>query len=254
MDMRLGQRFCHDIDILREISTLASSRTYEEIEQAFPVYVRRQIITRFLAYYELFKLVQDMPGWIVECGVYRGFSLFALAKFLEIFCMGDKTRKVIGFDNFAGFTSLDVKDGTPNPDLTKHIGGTNPSDFKDDFMRLLELANQDCFAPWAERLSVVVGDVDQTVPKYCKEHPGLTLSMLHIDIDLYAPVKVCLEEFYPRLLPGGIVVLDEFAHLDWPGETKAVQEVFLDNGWPLPEFKTLNWVGTPTTYFKKGHF
>lgn len=254
MDMMLGQKNDEDKQISSALSRLACLRSFEEIEQAFPAYIRRQVLTRFLAYYELFKLIQDVPGWIAECGVYRGFSLFSLAKFVEIFCMGDKTRKVIGFDNFSGFTALSDQDGPPDEKCTRHEGGTNPSEFKDEFLELLSLSNQDCFAPWAERLQVVIGDIRDTVPKFCSEYPGLTLSMLHIDVDIYQPVKVSLEHLYPRLVPGGIVVLDEFAHLDWPGETKAVIDVFIQNGWAIPKFRTLSWVGTPTTYFIKEEF
>src|SRR5438105_6607003 len=46
----------------------------------FPKYVRRQPLKRFLALYELFKLVLPVKGSIIECGVYRGFGLMAWAK------------------------------------------------------------------------------------------------------------------------------------------------------------------------------
>ena len=57
----------------------------EDMLQNFPSFVRRINVTRFLAQYELFKMVQDLPGSIVELGVYKGSSLFAFANFLEIF-------------------------------------------------------------------------------------------------------------------------------------------------------------------------
>jgi hypothetical protein len=253
MDMSLGTSAEYDKKISAEIAKLAELRPFGEIEQAFPVYMRRQILSRFLAYYELFRLVKDMPGWIAECGVYRGFSLFALAKFMEIFCMGDKTRKVIGFDNFKGFTELNDKDGGADLKCTRHEGGTNPSEFREEFFKLMELSNNDCFAPWANRMKVIEGDIRVTLPKFCKENPGLRLSMLNIDVDIYEPVVTSLENLYPRLLPGGIVVLDEFAHIDWPGESEAFLDVFKKNSWPVPKLQTFSWVSTPTTYFIKEH-
>ena len=254
MDMKLGSTYEYDREIRSRINQLAHQRPFEEIEQNFPAYVSRMLITRFLAYYELFKLIQDQPGWIVECGVYRGFSLYSLAKFLEIFCMGDKTRKILGFDNFSGFTDLHAEDGPEDKRVTRTKGGTNPNDYCEDFFKLLKLNNQDAFAPWAERINVVQGDVQVTVPEYCKDYPGLRISMLHIDIDIYEPVSVCLEHLYPKVIPGGIIVLDEYAHKDWPGESKAVEDVFRKNCWQLPEFRSFGWVGTPTTYWIKRTF
>lgn len=226
MDMKVGVSSKHDQMIVEQLVALAEKRPFDEIMQAFPGYIRRQIVTRFLAYYELFRLIKDIPGWIVECGIYRGFSFFALGKFLEIFCMGDKTRKIVGFDNFEGFTPLHKEDGFEDEKCTRHEYGTNPSNFKDDFFKLLNLANTDCFAPWSERMIVVDGDARFSIPIFCRENPGLRLSMLHIDIDIYEPVKTALENLYPRLVPGGIVVLDEFAHKDWPGESSALEHCF----------------------------
>jgi len=254
MDMALGLSSEHDQYLSEAFSNLAINRSFEEVVQAFPAYIRRIHITRFLAYYELFKKIQTVPGWIVECGIYRGFSLFALAKFLEIFCMGDKTRKVLGFDNFCGFTDLHEEDGPEDRSVTRNKGGTNPNDFRNDFFKLLELNNQDAFASWAKRINVVEGDVQETVPKYCADNPGLRISFLHLDIDIYEPVCTCLEHLYPRVVAGGIVVLDEFAHKDWPGESTALENYFKGNRLSPPNLQTFGWHGTPTTYFIKEEF
>lgn len=254
MDMKLGSTSAHDIELTNKIMSIAEKRPLEEIFQAFPAYTRRQLLTRFLAYYELFKLIQTKPGWVVECGIYRGFSFFALGKFLEIFCMGDKTRKLLGFDSFSGFSALHKEDGPADPCVTRIIGGTNPADFRDEFFELLKLNNLDCFASWAERFQVVEGDVLETIPEYVRKFPGLRISLLHIDIDLYEPVSVALEHLYPLVVPGGIVVMDEYAHRDWPGESAALKHYFKKNDLPAPDLRTLGWHGTPTTYFFKEDF
>ena len=251
MDMKIGLSSEHDKEISKRLELLAQSRPFEEVAQTFTAYVRRQTLTRFLAYYEMFKRIESVPGWIVECGIYRGFSFFALGKFLEIFCMGDKTRKCLGFDGFRGFTPLHAADGPADKAVTRHEGGINPEAFRDEFFELLKLANEDCFAPWSERMIVVEGDARQTIPEYINKNPGLRISMLHIDIDIYEPVKTAIENLYPLVVPGGLVVLDEFAHKDWPGESKALEDAFMQQGWKLPQLKTLSWVGTPTTYFVK---
>ena len=67
----------------------------------FPAYVRRRELPRFLAHYELFKQIVDLPGSIVEVGVYRGAGLFTWTKLMETFCPGDRYRMVYGFDQFS---------------------------------------------------------------------------------------------------------------------------------------------------------
>ena len=71
MDMKLGSTYQHDKEIIKSIEKLANNRTFIEIQQNFPAYVSRILLTRFLAYYELYKMIQSKPGWIVECGIYR---------------------------------------------------------------------------------------------------------------------------------------------------------------------------------------
>jgi hypothetical protein len=77
-----------------------------EIWRNFQIYTRRVFLKRFLAHYELYQRVVDLPGDIVELGVYRGASLMAWANFLEIRNMGDRHKKVVGFDNFKGFGAM----------------------------------------------------------------------------------------------------------------------------------------------------
>jgi hypothetical protein len=246
------KRFQADKETIEKLEALAGKRSFAEVMSAFPAYINRYNMTRFLAYYELFKIIQHKPGWIVECGVYRGFSLLSLAKFMEIFCMGNKTRKVLGFDNFAGFTELTKEDGEENKKVSKTKGGINPGAYRDEVLELIDISNMDAFAPWAKRCEVVEGNVEKTIPQYASEHPGLRIAMLNLDIDLYNPTKIALEQFYPRVVSGGVVVLDEYAHRDWAGESKALEDYFTSLGEPVPELKSFGWASTPTTYFIKG--
>ena len=66
----------------------------------FPVATPRYNIARFLAHYEIFKKIIDVPGVIVDLGVFRGASTFTCAKLFEIFCPNDIRKRVSGFDTF----------------------------------------------------------------------------------------------------------------------------------------------------------
>jgi hypothetical protein len=220
-----------------------------DILESFAIYARRINITRFLAHYELFRMVQETPGCIVECGVYQGNSLFAFAKFLEIFSPGDRIRHVIGFDSFKGFERFAPEDGPEYPNRSKVIGGWNPGEFRDCFYKFLAIYHADQFVPHAKRVFVVEGDVNETVPKYVEDNPGLRISLLHLDIDLYEPTRVALEHLYPRVVPGGLVVLDEYGMTEWGGESTAFEEYFGDR---QPMLRKFPWTSTPGGFFVKG--
>ena len=72
----------------------------------FPVLIRRQNLKRFLAHSQLFLKTLGLPGDIAELGVYRGLGLMTWANLLESYCIGDRTKTVFGFDNWAGFSGF----------------------------------------------------------------------------------------------------------------------------------------------------
>ena len=62
-------------------------------------------------------------------------------------------------------------------------------------------------------------------PKYIKENPHLSVALLYLDLDIYAPTKVALETFLPRMPKGSIIAFDELSSEIYPGETIAAEEV-----------------------------
>src|SRR5437899_9006786 len=87
-----------------------STDSIETKLENFPKYVRRQHLKRFLAMYEIFKLILPVKGSIVECGVFRGFSVMAWAKLSAILEPENLTRRIYGFDSFGGFPSVSHED------------------------------------------------------------------------------------------------------------------------------------------------
>ena len=225
---------------------------FRDVLESFAIYTRRINVTRFLAHYELYKMVQDIPGSIVECGVYQGNSFFAFHKFLEIFHPGDRIRHVLGFDDFKGLR-LTEEDGPEYPGRSKKEGGWQSGNFKPALESLLDIQTQDQFITASKRAFLIEGDILETVPKYVEDNPGLRISLLHLDVDVYKPTKTALEHLYDRVVAGGLVVLDEYAMMEWGGESKAVEEFFRERDYPLPKFQTFNWTSTPSAFFIKDH-
>ena len=221
-----------------------------DVLESFAIYTRRINVTRFLAHYELYKLIAEVPGSIVECGVYQGNSFFAFHKFLEIFHPGDRIRHVIGFDDFQGLRLTD-EDGPAYPSRSKVEGGWKSDSFKGAFMELMKLHTKDQLIEASQRCFFVDGDILETVPRYVKENPGLRISLLHLDVDVFLPTKVALDNFYDRVVPGGLIVLDEYAMMEWGGESSALEAFFEERGLAHPQIKTFNWTSTPSAFFFK---
>jgi hypothetical protein len=221
----------------------------QDVLESFAIYARRVNITRFLAHYELYRMVRDVPGSIVECGVYQGNSFFAFAKFLEIFHPGDRIRHVIGFDSFQGLRDFKEEDGPFYPNRSKVVGGWSASGFKEAFFKLLDIYHRDAFVPAAKRGIIVEGNILETVPNYVKQHPGLRISLLHLDVDVFEPTYCALEHLYPLVVPGGLVVLDEYAMMEWGGESTAFERYFGQGNMPQPT--KFPWTSTPGGFFVK---
>lgn len=216
----------------------------------FPLYVRRVTMKRFLAHYELFRLVADLPGDIVELGVYRGTTLVQWANFLECRNIGDRTRRVIGFDNFFGFRSLHSKDGPEDRRAGKFPGGFDSKEMENQLEDIIKIFDQDRFVPQKPRIMVVKGDIETSIPQFAQEHPGLRISLLHFDCDLYAPTKIGLQHLWDKVVPGGIVIFDEYGIEPWAGESAAVDEFFAEKG-IKPKFKKFDWHATPGAFVIK---
>jgi hypothetical protein len=219
-----------------------------EVARNFSIYARRVHLKRFLAHYELFRQTINIPGDIVELGVFRGASLMAWANFLEIRNMGDRQKKVIGFDNFKGFEKFSPEDGAEAPGVQKVIGGFDPSGYEAALRDAISIYDRDRFIPFKPRVELVKGDIETTVVEYVEKHPGLRLSLLHFDVDLYGPTKKSLEVLWPLVSPGGLVAFDEYGIQPWEGESRAVDEFFQGRKAKLIRF---DWSSNPGAYLIK---
>ncbi len=215
----------------------------------FPVLARRQLLKRFLAHAELFLKTVEIPGDIIELGVFRGLGLMTWANLLESYCIGDRTKVVYGFDNWQGFKNLSIKDGPQIESVQKKSGGFSPESYYDELLNAISIFDSDRFIPWKARIELIKGNIEETVPRFTEENPGARFSLIHFDCDLYVPTKRALEALWPRLSRNGIMLFDEYSIHDWPGETTAVDEFFEDK--TQVKIKTLPWTNVPAGYVIK---
>lgn len=236
-------------DLLKE--ELAAA---DDFTKYISIFQSRILFTKMIQQYEIFKLALNRPGHIVELGVYYGESFFHWARFLEMFNMGERETKVIGFDTFSGFPEISDKDRTlenqrEQSDVAVRSGGFNAGERSAQRIeKLIEIFEDDHFVPQKKRLEVVKGDICETVPRYVRDNPGLRISLLHLDCDLYEPTMAGLKHLYPLVVPGGVVILDEYGQDKFPGESAAFDEYFAGN---RPNLIKSHLVSNPSGYFIK---
>lgn len=189
--------------------------------EAFPRYARRKTITRFVTLYELFKLVVEVKGSIVECGVFRGFGLMTWAHLSAVIEPANLTRRIYGFDTFAGFPNVGPKDANPHKSPST---GELRADSYDDLAEIIRIYDQDRFLGHVDKVHLVKGDVTQTIPAFLEERSHLVVSLLFLDLDVHEPTRVALQHFLPRMPKGAVIAFDELDNPIWPGETLAALE------------------------------
>ncbi|QDT15546.1 TylF/MycF/NovP-related O-methyltransferase [Alienimonas californiensis] len=169
----------------------------------------------------------NLPGDFVECGVWRGGSVMAMLHVLKR--RGELGRDVHLFDTFEGMSAP--------TDLDRDPDGHTAAELLEE-----EKADKAASANWAycsqedvernvasvgypaERLHFVRGKVEDTLPDAVPE----TISLLRLDTDWYESTKHELEHLFPRLVPGGVLILDDYGH--WEGARRAVDEYLRDRG------------------------
>jgi hypothetical protein len=169
--------------------------------------------------YALYKAVEyvvsrDIPGEIVECGVWRGGSSMLAALALQKF--GDNSRKIYLFDTFEGMTTPSESDrrydGVAAAEILEEVRACA-------FLEEVE-ANIGSTGMPKERFVFVPGAVERTIPTADLN----AISLLRLDTDWFESTKHELDHLYPQLSEGGVLILDDYGH--WEGARKAVDEYF----------------------------
>jgi hypothetical protein len=200
----------------------------------FPKYSPNNSIKQFLIRYELIKLIKDIPGDIIECGVCGGRGLFSLLQSHLILEPNFFYRKIIGFDTFSGFSKLNDLDN-------KHVNKIG--DFKfENIEELLNLGKIHTEFQYEDlnKISLVKGNAEETIPEYINKNKHILISLLYLDFDLYEPTKIALKYFLPRMCKGSIIVFDEINFEKFPGETIALLETLNINNYEIKNLLNSN--------------
>lgn len=196
-----------------------------DYENGFYLTSQLSRMSKLLAHYELYKKITQLPGAIVECGIFKGASFLQFASFRNLL-ENEISRKLIGFDIFGDFPETQFKEDVRYlNDFIKSAG--NKSITEEELAFVLSSKN-------IGNYTLVKGDINTTVPNFVQSNPHLKIALLHIDTDVYEPAVTILNNMYDLIVRGGIIVLDDYA--TFPGETKAVDEFFADKNIVIQKF------------------
>ena len=169
---------------------------------------------KLLRYYSLFQLAEhsiknNQSFDFVECGCFSGHSTWALSKIL---LENNFNKKFHIFDSFAGFSELKKQDKNLKNKLA-------PKEIK---------KQSDIFISNKEFLENNLKDFNFTniykgwIPERFNETKDCKIQFLHLDLSLYQPTKDALNFFFPKMIPGGIVVMNSYNMTQFPGEKEAI--------------------------------
>lgn len=170
----------------------------------------------------------DIPGGIVECGVWRGGSMLAVVEML--LRLGATERDLYLFDTYSGMAAASERD--------VHIhNGLHADKLLDERVgaaRIWEAASLEdvrsgfqTLAYPADKLHFIVGKVEDTIPNHAPEQ----IALLRLDTDWYESTVHELAHLYKRLAPGGVLIIDDYG--SWQGSKDATDEFLDATGEPL---------------------
>ena len=179
-------------------------------------------VERVVSLLDATRYVADnkIAGDIVECGVWRGGSMMAVAVMLKQ--LGDTDRNLYLYDTFEGMTPPTDKDaqfdGRPADELFDEVIRESGAWCDADIREVSENLSKTGYP--ASRIKLVDGKVEETIPSIIPDE----IALLRLDTDWYESTLHELEHLYPRLVSGGVLIIDDYGH--WQGAKAATDEYF----------------------------
>ena len=197
--------------------------------------VRRHTLTgphRLNTLVDATRYAARREGAFVECGVWRGGSMMAVA--LTLLELGVSDRDLYLFDTFTGMTEPTAEDEDSAYDgYSLHRRFRRKENWIGIPRAEVEAAMRATGYP-AARIHLVEGRVEETLPDEAPDR----IALLRLDTDWYASTRHELEHLYPRVAGGGVVILDDYGH--YGGARRAVDEYFGDDA---PLLQRIDYTG-----------
>jgi hypothetical protein len=163
---------------------------------------------RVLNFFQIIEAANKLPpGDYIELGSHRGYSLRVISTFM------DKSQTLYSLDTFEGFDERDISVESQKYDSPWTAGNFGPTSVE-------RVARYVGDGVWPPHLKVVKG----WFPDSFKGLEGKQWRFVHIDFDLYQPIKSAMETLWEPLLPGGVMMVHDYGSYGFPAARKAVDE------------------------------
>jgi len=199
---------------MKKINTLAcwtvpSKNQYDDFNN-FIFSDNISLISKLLVRHEYYLKTVNIPGHIVECGVFKGSGMASWLKMLQIY-EPNSPKKVIGFDFFSN-----------NINETINIIENNDYNCKDRLIEVVTRAKDNELTKEKignilsnigvsqKKYELVSGDIQLSCVNYIENNPGFHISLLYMDLDLGEPTYYALNVLWDRVLPGGYILFDDY--------------------------------------------
>lgn len=197
----------------------------DDLMQNLGLFINSKNMARILFMNHIYQLQVNVHGTIMEFGTRWGQNMALFAAFRGIYEPFNRMRKIVGFDTFTGFPSIDTKNDNIDCNIMRE-GGLSCTDgyeqYLDDIMKYQEKDNP---LSHIKRYEIRKGDATIEINNYLTENPETVVSLAFFDFDIYQPTKDCLVAIKDRLVKGSVIAWDELCDHDSPGETIALKEV-----------------------------
>ncbi|WP_085908711.1 TylF/MycF/NovP-related O-methyltransferase [Kiloniella majae] len=209
----------------------------DELLSNVGLYLRSVMLAKILYLNELYEIILDKPGVIMEFGVWWGANQALFNNLRAIYEPYNRMRKVIGFDTFEGYPTVTDEDGS---DKSVAVGGYKmPEGYIDTLSEILRIHEIDNPLEHIKKFELIQGNAPESLEKYFHDKPETSVALAYLDMAMYEPTKEVLKILEPHMIRGGVIALDEFGSSKFPGETKAFKEVFGLNKFKMRKSKFL---------------
>jgi hypothetical protein len=164
---------------------------------------------------------RGLEGAVVECGVWRGGVSMAMMHQLKK--LGSR-REFFMYDTYDGMSEPTEEDLSPAGEAASKLLADHRKDEANHYWAFAPIDrvrhNIESVGYPMELVRMVQGKVEDTIPGVVPDR----IAVLRLDTDWYESTKHELDHLYSRLIPGGIMILDDYGF--WQGARKAVDEFF----------------------------
>jgi O-methyltransferase len=207
---------------VRRVADLDVPKHYREIFDAVCLYTMtsRERVYSLIASVE-YIVKNDIPGAIVECGVWKGGS--SMACLLTLKHLKSCDRDIYLYDTFSGMPEPTSKDGQEEHSIYNSLRDKSGNSSwcrspENEVISNLKI----CDYP-ISRIKLVKGLVEETIPSESPEK----IAILRLDTDWYSSTLHELTHLYPKIEKNGVLIIDDYG--TWQGCRAAVDEYFKES-------------------------